>query len=575
MKYFLSLLLLYNLAFASTNDYSIIIDEPFNNALLDVTQDYDRSISAIGIIKKHENKTSIVSKSYSNAFDYLASLSGEHGAQIHIIKLDSDNATTLLKKTLVLDKFTTPVALAKTPSNGYLIGGYTMDGLLLLAKLKSNGNLVFKKEFGTKNYDKMNKLILLRDGGVLAIGSSMTSKTGNDPLFKKGLGLNDVFLTRFSEDGYELWSKKYGTAYDDVGIDAVEAQDGSIIVLSQTNYANHKNTTIMRITQNGNKIWMKIYESKRKNTPYKIIKLKNNNFLVSMSQVNDMNKEQIRLIKFDLHKNILIDKEIFTSYSSALKDIKEYSNSDIVGVGYIYDKHNTDGLTMLLDSDLNLISQEHFGDENYDEFNAVKILNNSQLAVVGIHTSPASQESNMWILKLKKDMKIAKKTYKSNDILQNLRAIFKQEIIKKKIQIKNDFTINFIDKSLYFRAGQYKLHKKQKKFLDTFSTKLFKFLKRKRKYIETLEINGHTSSEWGGINFNSKYLKNEKLSTLRAYNTLEYMYAQQNLAMSKFLASILKSSGYSFSKKLYSNKAEDKRKSRRVSFKIILHNPKK
>ena len=65
----------------------------------------------------------------------------------------------------------------------------------------------------------------------------------------------------------------------------------------------------------------------------------------------------------------------------------------------------------------------------------VKILNNSQAAVVGINTSSDSQESNMWILKLKKDMKIAKKTYKSNDILQNLRAIFKQEIIKKKIQM--------------------------------------------------------------------------------------------------------------------------------------------
>jgi outer membrane protein OmpA-like peptidoglycan-associated protein len=227
---------------------------------------------------------------------------------------------------------------------------------------------------------------------------------------------------------------------------------------------------------------------------------------------------------------------------------------------------------MLLDTDLNLISQEHFGDENYDEFNAVKILNNSQSAVVGINTSPSSQESNMWIVKLNKDITIAQKTYNPNRMLQDLNDVFKKEIDSKMIQIKDNYTINLIKKNLYFKAGQYKLSSKQKIFLNIFSTKLFKFLKQKHKHIKTLEVNGHTSSEWGGASFNSKYLKNEKLSTLRAYNTLEYMYAQQNLEMSKYLASILKSSGYSFSKKLYLNEVEDKRKSRRVSFKIILHN---
>jgi outer membrane protein OmpA-like peptidoglycan-associated protein len=574
MKYLIYLSLLLNITYASTNNYSIIIDEPFNNALLDVTQDYDRSISAIGIVKKYKNKTSSSNKSYSNSFDYLSTLSGSYGAQIHLIKLDSKSASTILRKTTMLDKFAIPIALTKTSLNGYFIGGYTMNGSLLIAKLQANGSLIFKKEFGTKNFDKMNKLVLLKDGGVLAIGSSTTSRESNDPIFKTGLGLDDIFLTRFSEDGDELWSKKYGTVNDDIGIDAVEAQDGSIIVLSQTNYADNKNMTIMRITQNGNKIWMKIYENKKKNTPYKIIKLKNNTFVASISQVNDMNKEQIRLIKFDLQKNILIDKEIFTSYSSGLKYIKEYSNSNIIGVGYIRDSYNTDGLVMLLDSELNLISQEHFGDENYDEFNAVKILNNSQSAVVGTNTSPSSQESNMWIIKLNKDITIAQKTYNSNNILQNLKDIFKKEIDTKILQIKDDFTINLIDENLYFKTGQYKLNTKQKIFLNTFSTKLFKFLKQRQKHIDTLEINGHTSSEWVGNNFNSKYLKNEKLSTLRAYKTLEYMYAQQSKEMSKFLAFILKSSGYSFSKKIYFNDLEDKEKSRRVSFKIILHSSK-
>ncbi len=74
------------------------------------------------------------------------------------------------------------------------------------------------------------------------------------------------------------------------------------------------------------------------------------------------------------HIYILIDKEIATSYSSALKDIKEYSNGNIIGVGFVKDTYNTDALVMTLDNTLSMLNQEHFGDENYDMFNAVTIL---------------------------------------------------------------------------------------------------------------------------------------------------------------------------------------------------------
>jgi len=176
MKYILSLLFLITLSNASSHDYSVIIDEPFNNSLLDVTQDYDRSISAIGLIKKYKNNNKS-SASYSNAFDYLSSVSGSHGYQMHLIKLDRDSADITLRKTAKLSQFNEAIAMVKTPQNGYFIGGHTLDGSLILSKVDLNGNLIFKKIFGTKNYDRMNNLIHLSDGGVLAIASSITSRS--------------------------------------------------------------------------------------------------------------------------------------------------------------------------------------------------------------------------------------------------------------------------------------------------------------------------------------------------------------------------------------------------------------
>ena len=245
----------------------------------------------------------------------------------------------------------------------------------------------------------MNNLILMSDGGVLAVGSSITSRSSSDSIFNTGLGNNDIFITRFSKDGQKLWSKEYGTIYDNQGIDAVEARDGSIIIIGTTSYKNNRDVSIMRLTENGNRVWLKHYQKQANddNTviPKKIIRLKDNNFVLALTQYNYMRKEHIRLIKFDLYQNILLDKEIFTTYPSEINDIKEYSDGKFIAVGYVKDTYNTDGLAMILDSNFILLTQEHYGQENYDIFNAVTIMHNFQAAVAGVHTNNDSQETNM------------------------------------------------------------------------------------------------------------------------------------------------------------------------------------
>ncbi len=570
MKYIvIYILILTSSLLAKESDFSIIIEKPFNEALLDITQDYDRGISAVGFTRNYKQTRSTSNGTYTNAFDYLDSISNSYGSQMQLIKVDK-SAKTVLSKSTKLSRFNEAVAVVKTPSNGYFIGGYTLDGDLLIVKLSSSGNIIFTKIFGTKNYDKMNNLVLLSDGGVLAVGSSVTSRDKHDPLFETGLGLNDIYITRFSKNGQKLWSRKYGTKYDDRGIDAVEAKDGSIIIVSTTSSQNDKDITLMRITQNGDKIWLKHYKKGLFLTPYKIIRLKDNNFLLSLSQRNEIGNEQVKLIKFDLQKNILLAKEISTTYSSTLHDIKEFSDGSIMGVGYVRDVYDTDGLVMILDSQLELLNQEHYGDENFDTFNALSILHNSQVAVAGINTNKNSQESNMWILKLNKDGSMAQKSTKTTDFYNALIKLFKPEIDENLLSIKEDLTINLKAKSLYFKVGKYKLTDKQKSFLTKFSTKLIPFLKANQAYIKTLEINGHTSSEWGITNLTNRYLNNEKLSFNRSYSTLSYIFKKQKKPVQIWLIKILKGSGLSFSKKTIQNGVEDKEKSRRVSFKIIL-----
>jgi len=567
-KIILFTLIIFSSLYSNTSDFSVIVNKPFDDALFDVTEDYDRTISAVGFSKEF-NQNSNSNRAYTDAFEYLSSISNKHGSQIHLLTVNNQ-AKIILSKATKLSKFTKAVALAKTPTNGYFIGGYTLEGDLLILKVDSNGNIIFNKTFGTKNYDRMNNLILLSDGGVLAVGSSVTSRSTHDNIFETGLGKSDIYLTRFSKDGTKLWSKKYGTDNDDSGIDAAEAQDGSIVIVSTTSYEKNKDVTLMRITENGNRMWLKHYKSENLVTPRKIIKLRDNNFLVSLSEYDNMQKEQIRLIKFDLYKNVLIDKKIFTTYPSTLNDIKEFSNGSIIGVGYVKDTYNTDGLVMILDSHLSMINQEHYGKNEYDTLNAVTILHNSQVAAAGLHTNNNSQETNMWIVKLNRDGSLAQISTNVTHMYQKLCEIFKKEIDNKKIIIKGDLTIEFIDKALYFKVAAYKLTKIQKEFLDIFAKKLIPFLNANKDKINTLEINGHTSSEWGTESFAKGYLKNEKLSINRSYETLSYIFLNESKPTQINLSKILRGSGFSYSRKIMLNEQEDREKSRRVTFKILL-----
>ncbi len=566
MKYILQLLILTTILFSK--DFSIIIEKPFNDVLFDVTEDYDRKISAVGFTRNYDNKSNN-SKTYTDAFSYLKSVSSNHGSLMYLTKIDKFGKTSL-NKIINISQFGEAISVVKTPSNGYFIGGDTNDGSILIIKLDSEAQTIFTRTIGTKNYDRLNDLISLRDGGVLTIGSSITSRYSYDNIFETGLGLNDIYVTRFSKNGQKLWSRKYGTQYDDQGISGVEASDGSIIIVSTTTNENNKDLTLTRLTENGDKLWLKHYKDINKVTPYKVIKLKDNNFLLSFTQKDDTNKEQIRLIKFDLYKNILIDKEIFTNYSSGLKDIKEFSNGNIIGTGFINDTQNTDALVMILNNSLNLVKQAHYGGKNFDEFNGVTITHNSKAVAVGINTSEDSQESNMWIVKLNSDASISQLPKQKSDINLEIQNSFKKEIQNNKLFIKDDLDLEFIDKSLYFNVGDYKLTKKQKEFLDSFSKKLIPILIKYNNKIDTLEINGHTSSEWGNLDFQNSYLKNSKLSMNRSYSTLSYIFRNQDSKTQKILSKIIRGSGFSYSKNIKNGEDENLDKSRRVSFKIIM-----
>ncbi|MEA3372879.1 MAG: OmpA family protein [Campylobacterota bacterium] len=569
MRIFILFISLFGLLYSQTeNSYSIVIGGTFEDSLYDITQDHDGQISAVGYSQNFKT-TNTEPETYTDAFEYLSSLNSARGEQIRLVRLDSQ-ANITLDRSMNFKAFNRASSLIKTPQNGYYIGGDTQEGQLLVIRMDSHGTIKFSQQFGTKNFDRMHKLVLLRDGGVLAVGSSITSRDFSDALYEQGLGLNDIYLTRFSKEGRRLWSKKYGTIYDDRGIDATEAYDGTILVAATTDIGKDRGITLMRITENGDKIWLKQYTKSGVFNVYDLITLRDDHFLASLSYKDPLKGEQIRLLKFDLQQNLLAEHNISTAKSSALYSIKEQSDGKIIGVGYTTDKRhiNTDAFAISFDPLLKPIWQYNYGNTNRNLFRSVTILRDGSYVAAGETVAPHSEVTNMWIVKLGDDGSIISLRQSARSLYDNLYDTFSNEIAEGKITITRDLTITLVHPALLFKTGIYELTAEQKTFLNQFAPKLLKTLSAYKPNINALRINGHTSSEWRGADFTHRYLNNAKLSTQRAYSVLSDIFTQTGTKKhQQWLSDILTNEGYAFSK-LIKKPDEDAVLSRRVTFKI-------
>ncbi len=114
-----------------------------------------------------------------------------------------------------------------TPDGGFLFTGtessFTTDTDLLITKLNSDGNLVWKKIYGTVDAEQGESIQQLQDGGYVIAGMS-----------SHGAGGYDMYVVRTDANGDSLWSRTIGGSSDDRAFSVVSADAGSYILTGWT-----------------------------------------------------------------------------------------------------------------------------------------------------------------------------------------------------------------------------------------------------------------------------------------------------------------------------------------------------
>lgn len=156
---------------------------------------------------------------------------------------------------------------------------------------------------------------------------------------------------------------------------------------------------------------------------------------------------------------------------------------------------------------------------------------------------------------------------------------FEKDLIVWGAEILPDNTVRFKEPNVLFNINSLKIKDSFRKILDDFFPRYLGILTSnefKNDIIE-LRVEGHTSSKWkDNSSVEAAYLGNAYISQGRAFSVLDYLFRLKSTNEHQlWLIKVFRANGLSFSKRILIDGQEDRRKSRRVEFRVITNTEKR
>lgn len=178
------------------------------------------------------------------------------------------------------------------------------------------------------------------------------------------------------------------------------------------------------------------------------------------------------------------------------------------------------------------------------------------------------------VQKEKREIENVAQTYESLqlDLYNDLYEEFKYDLERWIAEIdKETLSVRFNEPEILFEPGESEINANFQEILSNFFPRYIRLLAQDkyRDSIEEIRIEGHTSSEWGDETGINAYLKNMELSQDRTRSVLDFVIHLDSLNIERqWIIEHLTANGLSSSKLIMRNGVEDKKRSRRVEFRV-------
>lgn len=158
-------------------------------------------------------------------------------------------------------------SIVSIADGGHVITGFTqtLDSAYNISVFRTDaeGELMWAKRFGGKEWDLGKKVIALADGGFAIAGHTHS----------QGAGQGDAFLMRFNADGDTIWTRTYGGPMPDGAESLTASADGGFVLAGFTESlgSGMKDAWLLRLDGDGNEIWSKTFGGEEDDIAYGVV----------------------------------------------------------------------------------------------------------------------------------------------------------------------------------------------------------------------------------------------------------------------------------------------------------------
>ncbi|MGC8748873.1 MAG: hypothetical protein ACP5RR_08370 [Candidatus Kapaibacteriota bacterium] len=238
-----------------------------------------------------------------------------------------------------------------TPDGGYLVGGWSYLGTgrshdATIFKTDRDGNLLWSKHYGTKNYEGIKDMIPTYDGNYIFVAMTSSEETQFD-----------IWLVKIDTLGNIIWEKSYGGNGNDIPSTILNF-DGFYYIIGYSNSfsSDGKNDMFLLVVDDfGNIQWAYNYPNAYSTTIINASPFANDKILATGSAIAQSSDNSDLLISI-LKKNGLFEKGmLFVGNDSELGFcIKQYTTNSILAGGYSYSFSNDNSDIILIRTDSSL-----------------------------------------------------------------------------------------------------------------------------------------------------------------------------------------------------------------------------
>lgn len=137
-----------------------------------------------------------------------------------------------------------------------------------LMKINIDGNIQWISPILSDVSEMVNKVIATKDGGYISVGSVFTDDLGYVTSYHRVHIVLDLLIRKYNSQGNLIWKKQFGGSKTDEGINLIETKDNDLIIVGETesndrDFINLNKGNIdvfaMKLNVNGEKIWVKTF----------------------------------------------------------------------------------------------------------------------------------------------------------------------------------------------------------------------------------------------------------------------------------------------------------------------------